>query len=79
MMSVSFHFQRTLNRLFNNCITYKVILKLYKFFLKYVGRKGGRGGGGINPPPSLEKLPSKSLDLLRIKRKHNPASEHQLF
>ena len=32
MMSAFFYFQHTLNRLFNNCI--KVILVLYKFFLK---------------------------------------------
>ena len=60
MMSVFFHFQYALNRLSNNCIKlYWVILISDKFFLKYEG-------GGLNWPPTLKKLPSKSAALLGL-------------
>ena len=52
MMSAFFHFQHTLNRLFNNCIK----SYWYLFFLKYQ----------IDPSPQ-EKLPSKSLPLLGLR------------
>ena len=51
IMPALFHFQHTLNRLFNN---YKVILILDKFFWKY--EWGGQ-----------KKLPSKSPALLGLK------------
>ena len=66
MMSAFFHFQHTLNRLFNNCI--KVLLKLDKFFFKC---EGEGGGGGQTDTPPLEKLPSKTPALLGLKNFEN--------
>ena len=68
MMSAAlFHFQDTLNRLFDSFI-YKVISILEKFFLKYEGGGGGGGGGGgqIDPPTSTEKTTLKKPSHIRV-------------
>ena len=60
MMSAAlFHFQDTLNRLFNSFI-YKVILILEKFFFKYEGEVK------LTPLPPRKKLPSKSPAILGL-------------
>ena len=67
MMSAAlFHFQDTLNRLFDSFI-YKVISILEKFFLKYEGGVG-RVGEGVKliPLPPQKKLPSKSPAILGL-------------
>ena len=58
MTSAFFHFQRTLNRLFNKQL-YKVILTLDKFFLKY------ERDVKLSPPP--EKTTLKKPSLIRVK------------
>ena len=60
MMSVFFHFQHTLDRLFNNCI------KLYWYKISS-SWKMKRGSNWPPPLPSQEKLPSKSPDLLGLR------------
>ena len=60
MMSAAlFHFQDTLNRLFNSFI-YKVIFILEKFFFKYEGEVK------LTPLPPQKKLPSKSPAILGL-------------
>ena len=59
MMSAFFHFQHTLNRLFNNLLD--------KFFWKYEG--GGEMGKGVGcqiDSPTRKKLTSKSPALLGL-------------
>ena len=59
-MSAFFHFQRTLNKLFNNLNKlYKVTLILDKFFLKY------EVGVRLTPPP--EKTTLKKPRLISVK------------
>ena len=62
MMPAFFHFQHTLNRLFNNCI---VILILDKLFLKY---EGGEGGGVKLTKPSPGKTTFKKPSFIRVKK-----------
>ena len=58
-MSAFFHFQHTLNRLFNNCV---VILILEKFFLKC------EGGIKLTPSPPPAKITLKMPSLIRVKQ-----------
>ena len=62
-MSAFFHFQHTVNRLFNNY----TMLYRYKLVLPEIWRGGGGGGGGQGAGGGVKKASLKKPSLFRVK------------
>ena len=58
MMSVFYHFQHTLNRLFNKCIT----LYWCQISSSWDMKERGGGGGQIDPQPEIKLILTKSFN-----------------